>query len=169
MERKVFGLLVLLALFAACGTESSTSGTENPLGMLIECDEVIDEVIGYVPPNPEDEVVRRYRAAYVPVADPLSVTVTRCGIYIGQNGEWEEPSYGVGGVDCIVSDEVTFTPDFGAYVECQEEDIFPDGTGTGYGARRVYLRENPTRTVPSSDTPLGVPVDCDERLITMVG
>ena len=57
---------------------------------------------------------------------------------------------------------MTFTPDFDVYVECEEEEIFSDGSTHTIGAERVYLRVSPNRVASANENPLGVPVECND-------
>jgi len=168
--RKILGL-IFLAL-CACGTESSTEETESPLGVLVECDEVIEEVGGQVcgADGCIGTRVTRHKVAYVPVEDPTSVTITRCGQYYGSQGGPLEPGTR-NDFDCFVAgglsgSGVTFTPDFRVYVECErEETIDPPSSLYGssvYGTERVYLRVSPNRVAPANENPLGVPVECND-------
>ena len=169
-------LVCLLTVFAlsGCGESSGDVGgqpaSENPLGMLVECDQVIEEVIGYQPPDPEDVIVRRHKVAVLPVADPASVTIVRCdGYYSHSDGPREEWT-GVSGANCFVSGSwvvdrgIAFTPNFEVYVECEEEELWPDGSNQTYGNERVYIR---TKLAEAPlENPLGVAVECNEVIET---
>ena len=161
--------LIFLAL-CACGTESSTAGTENTLGVLVECDELIEE---FIPSSPGPFNVRRHKVASVPVADPASVTISRCGDYSSENGgsreEWGRWSRS--GTECYVAGSwvgsfgrrvVTFTPNFEVYVECEEEETYPSGNTQAYGSERVYIRTKAEGTAPRAESPLGAAVECNE-------
>lgn len=164
--RKIVGL-IFLAL-CACGTESSTEETESPLGVLVECDEVIEEVGGEVcgPDGCIGTLVTRHKVAYVPVEDPLSVTLTHCGMYEGsQGGPLEPPPRNY--FDCVVGgglsrSGVIFTPDFRVYVECEREETIGGTPSSVLGNERVYLRESPNRVASANENLLGVPVECNE-------
>lgn len=152
-------LLVITTLLYACNSGNSTAASENPLGVLVECDEVIEEVVGY---NADGELVERRKVAYVPVDDPLSARIVRCGYYYGSDDEVEADDP-LSGAKCEAMGSVTFTPARDAVVECEVETDYP-GEGTQrYGYERVYLRINqPEDTAPSSDSAFGVSVECDQ-------
>lgn len=147
---------------------------ENPLGTLVECDQLIEDVISG-DPTTEDAWVRRHRVTLFPVADPTSVTITRCDGYEATNGTLHPPSPYTGSkpeANCHTGGSwvyhgrqglsgLTFTPNFEVYVECEEEDTRSGETST-IGARRVYVKTHPPDPTPPQASPLGVAVQCDE-------
>jgi hypothetical protein len=169
MRGRIISSSLAVGLLIGCGTGSSPEiVAENVLGTLVECDHVIEEVVGYSGPNPEDEIVRRHKVAVIPVADPNGVSIIRCGGYRAQDGGSREDTSSSSGADCHVSGSwvidgvTTFTPSFEVYVECEEEEIWPDGRTEIWGNDRVYLRTDPSRSALWPQNPLGVAVECDQ-------
>lgn len=146
------------------------SATANPLGMLVECDQVIEEMLG-------SETIVRRQVALLPVTDPTSVTITRCDTYEKINGELLVPLH-TGSKpdrDCYTSGSwafhhrtgfngLTFTPNSEVYVECEEENTFEDERTSTYGSGRVYVRTDLEDRPPRVEKPLGVAVECDETI-----
>ena len=165
-------LVLLAAVFAlcACGTDSPTMATENPLGILVECDQVLEEVVGYRPPNP---IVKRSKVALVPVDDPMAAAIIRCDDYSKRDGEREEPS-GDPLYDCRLwsssywnerpLEGVTFTPNSEIYVACEETTTWPDGSSQTYGNDQVYVLPDWRVESPRAESPLGVTVQCDQTI-----
>ena len=69
--------------------------------------------------------------AYLPVADPTSVTLTRCGGYTIRNGETNHSDV------CVSSREVILSEDLEVFVECEYE-LTTFSRTTGY--QRIYYR-----------------------------
>lgn len=175
MNTKILGVLILSAYVGACSSENPTvERSQNPLGELVECDDVIEEVVGV---NYYGDVWRRRRVAYVPVEDPLTVRITRCDLYYYHDGEsiigGESPlgtdCYTNGG-DFVATSErpVTFTSDFEVEVECEVEESTPSQDGVDvqrYGGERTYVRTSPLQRRAGTEDVLGAPVECDERIV----
>ena len=148
---------------ATPGAAATTPSPENPLGTLIECDEVEEEIVSYRDGIP---VTKRRDVAYVQVENPLSVAITLCDSYWGYDGEITEVDWSILGTTCTVVHEVTYTPDLKVRVECGNVETHPNYPSFESGHRRVYLRTDIRGGVPSGDHPLGDRVDCDEVLET---
>jgi len=157
--RMIRGLLGLAMLLGACGSESSTSVSENPLGVLVECDDVVEEVVGY---NSEGDVVERRKVARVSVENPLSARVTRCDFYHAFDGEVVRSGSG-----CYVEEATTLTPELDVVVECAKDIDSPGREVETYGYERVYLRTSEPEggAAPPNGSPLGVPVRCNQSFV----
>ena len=149
-------------VYVRVNPEGATSSAENPFGVPVECNEVLEEPGDVERRTPS----RRRKVAYVPVADPTSVTITRCGEYFVFDGVTA-----LSGTDCVASREVAFTPDSHVVVECEEEATYPVGSGEFLqggvavrGHEQVYIRVDPEDASRPAENPLGIPVVCDEVL-----
>jgi hypothetical protein len=143
----------------------SAARAESPLGLAVECDEVVERTLRRR--NSDDEwieAVERRKVAYVPVEDPTGVAITSCGYHSNFDGANLASS-----ADCDTSLQAQLTPDFEVIVECETETTYPVGWSslpqggvlvTGY--EHVYLHVGSTESDDVPENPLGLLVECDE-------